>query len=127
VLRRFARIRRVRIRLHPSNPRNADLWARTDERLKARHATSMFEELRNDRPKDGLVVTDEDLQSKFYMAEDGYGRAEVVGEIDGKTATITTERNPVVTWVPSFELGPPGMIESLTEKFAVLLARFEGE
>ena len=126
-LTRFERIRRVRISLHPSDPRNADLWARTDDRMKARNATIAFEELRNDRPGDSLVITDDDLQSKFYMAEDGYGHAEVAGDVNGRPSTITTDRNPVVAWVPSFQISPPGMIESLRERFADLLARIDGE
>jgi hypothetical protein len=69
-LQQLSSIDRVRVSLHPSNPRNAPLWASVDERLKGRGATSSFEELRNDKRGGTLTIDhDEELQSKFYMAE----------------------------------------------------------
>lgn len=127
-LKQFSRIYRVRVSLHPSNPRNADLWANVDVRMKRRNATSSFEELRNDHRGGTLNIDDdEELQSKFYMAEDGYGHAEATGEANGKTRTVSTSKNPITAQVPTFQLTDGGIIQSLMDKFSDVLSRFNSE
>jgi hypothetical protein len=127
-LEQFSRICRVRVSLHPANPRNAKLWEKVDERLKQRNATSSLEELRNDHRGGALnIAGDEELRSKFYMAEDGYGHAEVTGEANGKARTVSTSKSPITLQVPTFQLTDGGVVQTVMEKFSGILSRFTSE
>lgn len=127
-LGRFARIYRVRVLLHPSNPRSARMWHRLDWRIKRRNATTYMEEIRNETPGGSLSIAgDLDLQSKFNMASDGYGVAEVTGLIEDRHRTVRTSDNPVVARVPSFQITSGGLLEHLADRFSEVLARISGE
>ncbi len=124
-IREFTRIIKVQVALHPSNPRNADLCVGVDNRMKAIGATSLIEEIRNDSQDGTLKVgEDEQLQSKFYMAEDGYGIAKVTGTINGETRTISTRNNPITLSVPKFQTLEDGVVEQLLGRFSEIMSRF---
>lgn len=118
------RIFKIKIILHPSNPHSGRMWKRLDQRIKRRNATTLTEELRNDKPDDSLrIENDLDLRSKFMMANDGYGVAEVSGTQDGQSRTFKTSQNPVTVKVPTFQLTSGGVLEILISRFAEVMTR----
>jgi len=85
----LTKIKQINISLVPSNPRNADLWRDTDERLRENNITSYREVMISTDPE-GLIV-DEETIGKMAMAEDGYGESEARGlDNEGHNVVINT-------------------------------------
>jgi hypothetical protein len=125
-LRKFDRVREIRIVLHPSNPSNRELWQRVDKRLHELGATKYTEEIKTNDPNRGLAVVDDDeVNSKISMAEDGYGKATAKGEIKGEEHTVTTSSNPVTASAPTDPETPKNILRHLQAPFARILARFK--
>ncbi len=124
-IRRFQSISRVAISLHPSNPSNRDVWKKYDERFKQMRVGSFKEEYESKQNGDGLnVVDDEEVTGKISMADDGYGRADVTGNIDGETKTISTKDNPITASAPGDDQAPESVFESLATPFRNIFRRF---
>ncbi len=125
-LKKFKNISKVAIYLHPSNPSNSDRWERTDKRLKKMEAASYREEWESKPLGGGLkdVAEDEDLTAKIAMADDGYGKADITGEIDGEKKTISTRDNPITTQAPSDDHPPETILEQLSRTLDSIFARF---
>lgn len=128
-IQRFERIVEVRIKLHPSNPVNRELWKRQDERLKKLRVSKYreyYEAKEANAP--GLQVSDDpEINSKIAMAEDGYGFAVVRGEIRGEKHQVSTSDNPVIATAPSDPDPPKYTLEVLKATFARILERFGDE
>ncbi|HEX8235984.1 MAG TPA: hypothetical protein VF600_08505 [Abditibacteriaceae bacterium] len=121
----FEFITKVSVYLHPSNPSTRELWKNVDERLQKLGATNYHEQIEGKIEKEGLKVKgDEELAAKISMAEDGYGKAEVTGLMDGQRKTITTQDNPVTTTVPDGEIPPENVLDSLLPTIRNLFSRF---
>ncbi len=87
-LRRFSRIDRLSIYLHPSNPSSRDIWEPVDEKLRAMNAQDYREEYNGHQSNRGLKPdADEMIERKIAMAEDGYGHVEATGIREGKKRT----------------------------------------
>lgn len=124
-LRYFRTVNRVSISLHPSNPSNRDIWRRVDERLRGVNATSYRESYEADARKGGLRVTeDPDITQKIAMAQDGYGKVEVIGERDGKLVKFSTRDNPMSILAPSDVEGPNRIFPAIRESVSSFLDRF---
>jgi hypothetical protein len=122
---RFSAISRVRIYLHPSNPNNRDLWKRTDDRLRSLGVTDYHEQYQGKQQTTPLRITqDEEVRAKIAMAEDGYGRAELTGVLDGEEQTLSTDDNPVSATAPGEEETPEMILEHLLAKFTGIISRF---
>lgn len=81
--------------LHPSNPSNRDRWKFTDQKIKKLEAEKYRQTFISKR---GLRINEDDeVYSDILMAGDGYGKAELTGEKDGKELTASTERIPMRT------------------------------
>lgn len=96
-IKNFIQINEVKIKLKPSNPRFNDRWKSVDEDLRDRNVTEYSEKQVNQSGK-GISIN-ESMETKFYMAEDGYGSSEAKGlDSDNQKRTISTQdTNKVVT------------------------------
>ncbi len=95
-LRKFDRISRVSIYLHPANPDLTDVTRKIQDRLKQLRADTYLERYEARVTEPGLnVVEDQEITSKISLAEDGYGKAEVTGTIETETVTVTTADSPM--------------------------------
>lgn len=126
VLKKFKRISKLSIYLHPSNPSNSDRWEKIDKRLKKLEVASYKEEWEEKPQSDGLknVVDDEDLTAKIAMADDGYGKADISGEIDGQKKTISTSDNPITTQAPSDDQPADTILTHLGKTIGEIFERF---
>lgn len=126
-LKRFGRVNEVHIALHPSNPSNREVWKRVDRRLKDLKATKYVEQYETKDPYSSglLILNDDDILSKIAMAEDGYGRVVVRGEIEGEDHTVTTTDNPVTALAPGEGETTKNVLKSLRGAFSRILARFQ--
>lgn len=106
-LQEFEVINRIEIQLHPSNPSLRDDWKDIDNKLKALKASTYKEEYEAKNETSGLnikaIQNDPDIKSKLTMADDGYGKAKVVGKIKEELKQITTSDHPVTMDVPIHE------------------------
>lgn len=124
-IKKFEFISKVFVYLHPSNPSNRDLWKRVDERLKKLGASTYHEQYEGKPEGQGLdIVEDEDLTSKISMADDGYGKADVTGKMDGETRTVSTKDNPITALAPSDEDPPESVIDRLSSPLRNIFRRF---
>jgi hypothetical protein len=125
-LKKFKSIARVSIYLHPSNPSNREIWARTDERLKKLGATNYLEKYKANPENGGLNILDDDeVKSKISMADDGYGRADVTGEMDGVRKRISTKDNPITAPAPTDENPPELIVANLSATLKNIFSRFK--
>lgn len=125
MLPRFARIQEVRVSLHPSNPSNRDMWQRTAERLKRLKASNYQENIEANPNGDGLnVVEDEETTGKIAMAVDGYGKASVLGMLDGDQVTVSTEDNPVKVHAPNDKADTHDIFRVILQTYRTVKARF---
>jgi hypothetical protein len=124
VVKSFERILTIKIKLHPSNPHSGRMWKNVDELLKAREATTYTEEMRNDKPGGSLCIAeDEDINSKFMMAHDGYGAAAVTGSVANSTRTIRTNQNPITALVRGLRPDIDTVLEHLIKTFDRVMTR----
>ena len=124
-IKTFDRIKQVHIVLHPSNPSNRERWKRIDARMKDLRATEYAEDIRSTDPLGLKVATDDDVERKISMAEDGYGKATVRGEIGGETHTVTTTTHPVLAEAPAAPETPKNILRHLEPAFSRILKRFK--
>ena len=124
-IRRFKTISKVFVYLHPSNPRSTKRWKRIDDRLK-RLGASKYQEQYESKPNgDGLdIIRDPELKSKITMADDGYGKAEVTGQIEGETRTISTRDNPITALAANDDQPPESVISKLGSALKKIFSRF---
>lgn len=95
-VQRFESIAKVSIYLHPSNPSSRHVWKNTDERLKDLEVESYTEIYKLKESRSNLDIReDQEINSKLYMASDGYGKAKIKGKRNGEYETITTGDNPI--------------------------------
>lgn len=124
-IKKFKSISKVVIYLHPSNPSNSERWERVDKRLKTLGASSYHEQYEGKPKGYGLdIVEDEELTSKIFMADDGYGKADVTGEMDGEVRTISTKDNPITALAPNDEEPPETVIDRLSSTIKSIFSRF---
>lgn len=127
-IKRFTRLYRISIYLHPSNPSNSERWRHIDERLKRLEAAKIKEEIEIKKEGTGLaIVEDSETLSKIYMAEDGYGKARITGEADGITKTISTQDNPVKEKVDEEPDNIEGTFKRLVTNIRSIFNRFTYE
>ncbi|KAF2341571.1 DUF4747 family protein [Flavobacterium tistrianum] len=89
--KKLTNIKRVSIRLVPSNPNNADLWRATDERMRDNGITK-YREIQESSSDAGILLDNETI-AKMAMSEDGYGFAEATGyDQQGDPITISTAK-----------------------------------
>jgi len=89
-VRTLKSIKKIGITLYPSNPNFAERWRKFDERLRENQITKYREVQENTKP-DSSIVIDEDTESKFQMAEDGYGKSYAYGTSEeGEEKRIST-------------------------------------
>ncbi|MGK9477904.1 hypothetical protein [Melioribacter sp. OK-6-Me] len=126
-IKKFKKVLKLQIYLHPSNPNNRDIWKRTDDRLKKLGA-SKYKEYYEAQEDGNLNITDdEEINSKISMADDGYGQAAVTGEMDGEKKTVKTGDNPVTAKAPGDNLKPAEALEILMAKIKEIFGRFKHE
>jgi hypothetical protein len=125
-IRRLDSISRVVVVLHPSNPNNAELWRSTDDRLKKLEAGSYREQIDAKRGGPGLKIEgDKEVKGKITMAADGYGKADVTGQVAGKAKTVSTQRKPVSAAAPSDDEAPDRILKGLGPSMKEIFGRFE--
>jgi len=125
-IKRFSSIRKVSISLNPSNPSNIDRWRKIDERLKRLGALKYHEEYEGNPDVRSLdVEKDEEVISKISMAEDGYGRADVSGAIEGESKTISTRDNPITAVGPRDDEPADSVLGKLSQTLKKILRRFK--
>jgi len=124
-LRKFTRIDRLSIYLHPSNPSNRQPWRRVDERLQAMNASQYQEVYRGNPAKGGLKPeADKSIRRKIVMTEDGYGRTEAIGIMDGKPHKATTQSEPLSSRASNDSASAAIVLRTLANSFTSILQRF---
>lgn len=94
-IKSFDKITALIIDLHPSNPSNRERWKTTDERLQKMKAEKYRQQYSS---KNGLKIDEDDEAfGDILMAGDGYGKADLYGEKDGRQHQASTERIPIKT------------------------------
>lgn len=94
---RLDAISKVIIYLHPSNPSSREIWRKQDERLQDLKIESYTEIYKFKSSSNGAIAKeDQEIGSKLHMASDGYGKAKIIGKVDGETKVVSTGDNPVV-------------------------------
>lgn len=100
-IKRLQTILKVEISLHPSNPSNHDRWKSIDERIQDIGADRYKESYEAKKNSRGLKIkSDNDFNSKAYMAQDGYGKTKVVGLVNEEKVTISTGEKPLKAKAP---------------------------
>lgn len=125
-IKKFRSIDRVVVALHPSNPSNSELWRKTDERLKKLEAGSYREQIDANKGGTGLKIEgDQDLRGKITMAADGYGKADVTGQIDGQRKTVSTQRQAVSAMAPDDDEPADRILKGLGPTLNEIFGRFK--
>jgi hypothetical protein len=130
---RYDRVVQVKIRLHPSNPHNTDLWKEVDEAIKSFGASEYDEQYKAPPNSAGLNLKQDgdvrpEIKKKVVMAGDGYGEASVKGYVNGRPMRASTKRNPVSVRVAREETATPaGLTSQLKDKLASIIGRLNGE
>jgi hypothetical protein len=124
-IKNFDLIKQIRIVLHPSNPSNRERWKRIDARMKELRATEYSEDIKSTDSLGLKIATDDDVERKISMAEDGYGKATVRGEIRGESHTVTTTSHPVLAEAPAAPEIPRNILRHLEPPFSRILKRFK--
>jgi len=112
-VRRYRAIRRILITLFPSNPNFDERWQKIDERLRNNNIEK-YKEIQENNSPNGRIIVDDETESKFLMAEDGYGQSRVSGtDENGNQKTISTNDNEknVFESVPSETDSPATLLE----------------
>ncbi len=133
VISDYDRITSLRVYLHPSNPRNNDLWRDVDTRLKQLEVSSYHESYESSRkhPSDRSrtmtgkgLASDADITAKVHMAEDGYGIVNVDGERNGEKVRTSTQDRPVTHVIRDGNIPPNEIVEQLKSAFNDIFRRF---
>ncbi len=119
-IKRFDNINRIEITLHPSNPSNRERWKRTDEKLRKMKVES-YKEIYSG--KEIEIEEEDEAYGNILMAGDGYGKAVIEGEIDGKPFTVSTEKLPVRAFAPKED--SKKIIKKLAKDFNKIFERFD--
>ena len=125
IIKKFRSISKVEVYLHPSNPNLSPLWKNVDARIKkvgANNYTEVYEVTKEGSTLD--VADDEDIRGKIAMAEDGYGEADVTGDMDGEVRRISTKDNPITAQAPGDEETPESVLENLKDPLQRIFDRF---
>lgn len=124
VVRKFKRVLRYTVSLHPSNPSNRGVWAAVDARIKKLGVQQYKEDFSAPTTETGLaVLEDEEIRAKTIMAQDGYGKATAKGEGDNGLRTVTTHDNPVSASVDASLTDDHTVLEALWDKFGSIFRR----
>ncbi len=122
-LRKFSRIQRVSVSLHPSNPSSRALWRDTDERLRRMRA-SQFREHYESASEGGLLIEDNDaVFGDMMMAVDGYGEAKVEGTFEGKNRVVSTITRPISKKLSFMPDAPGDAIPELFDEYRAIWDR----
>jgi hypothetical protein len=123
-IQRFERVYELTFYLHPTNPNYDRVYRRTDERLRALEAGSYSETYKARKGGGTLRIgNDQEVRAKIAMAEDGYGKATVRGEIDGEVKQVSTAQNPISVAIPHVHAQPELLLELLRDTFAKIIQR----
>lgn len=125
-LKKFKKIKFLKIELTPSNPENRDIWEKLDERLRRLKVTKYTETYQAEKKEESLQLDDAEINSKLEMANDGYGDAEVKGiDENGNRKTLNIKENQVSAKAVSQERGPQESLAGLFPMFKKIIERFD--
>jgi len=126
MLDEFSKIQKIYIVLHPSNPSNSEVWKNVDKKMKDLELAKYQEQYDIKHDKSGEEIRkDENIRAKLTMAEDGYGKGEVTGEINNEIKTISTEDNPVTDTAPGDNINVIFVLKSLYNTIQNIFERFD--
>ena len=122
-------VEKITFRLHPSNPNNDPIWKDVDDDIHSMDAANYLEEY-SSKPgsKKGLnkdlILNSDRIKGRFIMAEDGYGKGEVVGTKDGQTKNLSTGKNPTTATILLKE-EPEENLNALKDTLKKIFDRFK--
>ena len=94
-IKEIKELKKITIKLHPSNPNNRDRWKKLDEKLKADNITD-YKEVQENKTKGESIIVDDETIGKIMMGEDGYGETKAEGfDQNGEWTSIKTNSNEV--------------------------------
>ncbi len=93
VIKKWTSITKIRVKLHPSNPRFADEWKKIDEKMQKSRVSSYSATYSSETSLD--LESDDYIKSEISMAVDGYGNASAEGISDGETKKVHTKESPI--------------------------------
>jgi hypothetical protein len=123
IIKQLQYISRVYFYLHPSNP-GPGIWKDVDDRLKKLDTSLYREEYIGKQGKSLKILNDQDFNSKLNMAVDGYGEAEITGNLDGQEKTIRTSDNPVSAKSTHEDEDPQSVFEDLKKVIMYIFNRY---
>jgi hypothetical protein len=123
IIKQLEYISKVSFYLHPSNP-SPGIWKDVDDRLKKLAASLYKEEYVGTQGKPLNILNDQDFNSKLNMAVDGYGEAEITGNLDGQEKTIRTSDNPVSAKSTYEDEDPKSVFDDLRKAITYIFNRF---
>jgi len=97
ILKTWDHITKIKIKLHPSNPRFAERWKKIDTKMQKSKISSYNASYISETSLD--LESDDYIKSEIYMAVDGYGNASAEGMANGKRKRINTKNSPIQTKV----------------------------
>lgn len=120
-LSRFETLLSISVSLHPSNPRSARRWEAVDKSFHEAGIVKYREQYDAKIDKGGIDLEKlkerTDIEAKVTMAEDGYGKADATGVIEGKVKKISTRDNPISKVVIDDTEDRSGALHELQETF----------
>lgn len=126
-IRQFTPLKKIEIKLHPSNPNNSKRWQRFDGRMKAENVKEYYETFVSDRNGFNTSIADDhEITDKIVMAEDGYGKATISGMIGDRSKKISTSDNPLTVEIQDND-NPEIMMQQIKPQLDDINNRFEKE
>lgn len=128
VLSQFSSVTKLRLWLHPCHGEQREQWKDIDDELRRKGADNYSESLEAGRQSISLrIQMDKNLIAKIAMAQDGYGRAQVKGRLQGRIKTVSSSDNPVNASVPNNDRTLEELLASLNPTFFHLFSRFSAQ
>ncbi|ANV92078.1 hypothetical protein [Picosynechococcus sp. PCC 8807] len=130
-IKKFSSIKKIRVKLHPSNPNSRDIWEDVDNDLQRRRIRERTEITVFDGEEGQPVNIDDDaeLNARLHMASDGYGVATIDGVRGGQTERVRTGDNPVEAEVENSventSSEPTPILDQLISTFRSLFNRMQ--
>lgn len=115
-IEKIAKIKKIEIKLVPSNPSSRDLWDDIDKSLHERGITN-YKEIQENKKLNGSIEIDEETKQKMHMSEDGYGLSTVEG--------LDSEGSPVKFSTKDADVQVKQRVETSNLDFRQLIAKLK--
>ena len=124
LIKEFTALKKITVKLHPSNPDSSPIWRFLDEKYKKLNIKSYSECYESDeKGLEKSIADDDNVKAKIVMAEDGYGMATISGTLNDENVKISSSDNPKTADIVDSE-DPQVIIEQLKPTIDEIKQRF---